>query len=147
MINAFKDWLNKVTDEILIESATQVVEDLKVDGPNFSGEFEDNWVVLPGKTDINGTKKSGTRPKVARAPRVTKTAIPKPRNNQLTIGNRMEYKLIAQDLVPGRIKEGGTGSANQDWYSLYLARKINNSLKEGVERASQNREIRNYKGK
>ena len=147
MINAFKDWLNKVTDEILIESATQVVEDLKVDGPYFSGEFEDNWVVLPGKTDINGTKKSGTRPKVARAPRVTKTAIPKPRNNQLTIGNRMEYKLIAQDLLPGRIKEGGTGSANQDWYSLYLARKINNSLKEGVERASQNREIRNYKGK
>ena len=46
----FAKWLNLVEDAVLQESAEQVVEDVKIAGPYYSGEFERNWVVLPGAT-------------------------------------------------------------------------------------------------
>jgi len=36
-----------------------------------------------------------------------------------TIGNRMEYRAIAMDLEPGRLKNG-PGTAEQDWYTTLM---------------------------
>ena len=143
----FAKWINMVEAEVLRESAKQVVQELKVAGPYYSGEFERNWVVVPGAKNIPGTVTEGTRPKVARNRTITQTPIPQPQNNSLTIGNRMDYKLVAQDLVPGRLKEGGgAGSANQDWFTTYASSQIQNALKKGVSAATQDSAIRNFKG-
>jgi hypothetical protein len=143
----FAKWINMVEAEVLRESAKQVVQELKVAGPYYSGEFERNWVVVPGAKNIPGTVTEGTRPKVARNRIITQTPIPQPQNDSLTIGNRMDYKLVAQDLVPGRLKEGGgAGSANQDWFTTYASSQIQNALKKGVSAATQDSAIRNFKG-
>ena len=36
-----------------------------------------------------------------------------------TIGNRMKYRNIALDLVPGRFDKNKRNTAPQDWYVLY----------------------------
>jgi hypothetical protein len=146
-VKDFAKWLNLVEDAVLKESAKQVVNDVKIAGPYYSGEFERNWVVIPGATDVPGNVKEGTRPNIPRNRTITRTPIPKPKNDALTIGNRMEYKAIAQDLVPGRLKEGGgAGSANQDWFTTYATSQIQNALNKGVTAASQDSTIRNFKG-
>lgn len=143
----FAKWLNLVEDAVLRESAEQVVKEVKIAGPYYSGEFERNWVVLPGATNVPGNVKSGTRPRIPQNRTITRTPIPKPQNGALTIGNRMDYKEIAQDLLPGRLKEGGgAGSANQDWFTTYATSQIQNALKKGVTAASQDSTIRNFKG-
>ena len=147
MIKGFDRWLDRVEEKALEESAKQVVEELKVVGPYYSGDFESNWVVLPGEQEISGSVAPGTRPKFQQNRVITTTPIPRPQNNALTIGNRMEYKLIAQDLLPGRLKEGGgPGSADQDWFTRYTTSQIQNALKKGVTVASQDSSIRNFKG-
>ena len=148
MIKGFDKWLDRVEVETLRESAKQVVKELKVAGPYYSGEFERNWVVVPGEQNIQGTVTAGTRPKIALNRTTTQTpVVPQPQNNSLTIGNRMDYKLVAQDLVPGRLKEGGgAGSADQDWFTTYASSQIQDALKKGVSAATQNSDIRNFKG-
>ena len=147
MIEGFDRWLDRVEEKALEESAKQVVEELKVVGPYYSGDFESNWVVLPGEQEISGSVAPGTRPKFQQNRVITTTPIPRPQNNTLTIGNRMEYKLIAQDLLPGRLKEGGgPGSADPDWFTIYTTSQIQNALKKGVTVASQDSSIRNFKG-
>ncbi len=147
MIKGFDSWLDRVEEKALEESAKRVVEDLKVAGPYYSGDFESNWVVLPGEQEVSGSVQPGTRPKFQQNRVITTTPIPAPQNNALTIGNRMEYKLIAQDLAPGRLKkDGGPGSAEQDWFTLYTTGKIKDALKKGVTVASQDSSIRNFKG-
>ena len=146
MIKGFDRWLDRVEEKALEESAKQVVEELKVAGPYYSGDFESNWVVLPGEQEIPGSVAPGTRPKFEQNKVITTTPIPTPQNNALTIGNRMEYKLIAQDLLPGRLKKGGgPGSADQDWFTRYTTSQLQNALKKGVTAASQASSIRNFK--
>jgi len=54
----------------------------------------------------------------------------------LTIGNRMEYRNLALDLEPGRIKAGGNETAPQDWYVTYYA---GGEMDAAVKRAIQQR--------
>ena len=147
MIKGFDRWLDRVEEKALEESAKQVVQELKVAGPYYSGDFESNWVVVPGEQEISGSVAPGIRPKFQQNRVITTTPIPAPQNSTLTIGNRMEYKLIAQDLLPGRLKEGGgAGSANQDWFTTYTSSRIQDALKKGVSAATQDSAIRNFKG-
>ena len=148
MIKGFNKWLDVVGEKALEESAKQVVKELKKVGPYYSGDFEKNWVVLPGRKEIPGNVKPGTRPRFPQNRINTEVpTIPKPQDNALTIGNRMEYKLIAQDLIPGRLKEGGgPGSASQDWFTKYASIQIQGALQKGVSVAAQNPAVRNFKG-
>ena len=115
------------------KAAVRVVNDLKSLGPYYAGYFELAWEVRLGNVEVPADQQSGPRqkdPKSSYAPRrpvspMTLSDIPDARLTYksqvpaLTIGNRMSYRDLALDLVPGRLKDEQGGSAPQDWYLTY----------------------------
>ena len=155
-IRTYIDKVGKVTSEI---AAEKIVTDLKEAGPYYTGEFEENWVVLPGdvtipankKTSFSATEKwqgweSGEFPFTRR---ITPVQIPPLAQGQYdyTIGNRMEYRDIALDLVPGRFAVDKNNTAEQDWFLKYVqGGGLRNALKEATGQASRDPQLRGNKG-
>lgn len=107
--------------------AYDITMELKKRGPYWSGDFEENWVVETGMTQITQDVPSRSRRDVPEAldPQVTPPQVP-PADDRLlgyTIGNRMEYADVAMDHVPGpegyRWERAGS-SAERDWFDRYL---------------------------
>ena len=112
--------------------AEGIAKDLQNAGPAWSGQFRNAWVIKRGDAIIDAS-----RPDDGRDP----TSMPRPDARQnivaprfsvggtrvigsdevfFTVGNEMEYRDIALDLVPGRIKSGGNETAVQDWFVTYM---------------------------
>ena len=125
-------------DRAVRKAALTVVNDLQVIGPYWDGYFHDAWEVREGDVEIpkdqEGTDRPGKRPKEnGNTPDFKDSDIPKRsgtlRYNSkplvLTIGNRMEYRDVAMDLVPdakGKFRYERAGStAEPDWYVKYYA--------------------------
>lgn len=111
-------------------AAVNIVNDLKAKGPYWDGYFELAWEVQPGDVEIPADQKGAEQRTPAASTRqisrITVEDTPRQRVDyrsvpHLTIGNRMEYRDIALDLKPGRIKSGGNETAPQDWYVTYYA--------------------------
>ena len=105
--------------------AEKLVSDLAKASPYYSGEFADNWVVIAGNTPVApNTPPTEPRPKQRQSrKKPVLPIVPSLRGTgQLvyTIGNTMEYRDIAMDLLPGRTEKGQRLSAPQDWYLKYL---------------------------
>jgi hypothetical protein len=101
--------------------AHNTVRELQEAGPYWDGYFANEWVVVAGNVNIPATlqgAEQSTKPE-ARENRVyTMPPIPPADLRKgYTIGNQMEYRAIAMDLEPGRIKGGGNETAPQDWYT------------------------------
>jgi len=123
----------KTANSAVRNAALTVVNDLQTIGPYWDGLFYNAWEVREGTVDIPADQqgeewKSGDTPDAhPRKGSFTLDDIPNPRVTYksepltLTIGNRMEYRDIALDLKPGRIKKEGGGTADQDWYTTYYA--------------------------
>lgn len=125
-----------VADQAVRQAALQVVNDLQVVGPYWDGYFHDAWEVVEGDVEIPGDQE-GKRLTKGSAPAGANTAdfklgdIPgrsgrvqyNSKPLQLTIGNRMNYREIAMDLVPdakGEFRyERAGATAEQDWYVKY----------------------------
>jgi len=127
-------------------AALQIVNDLKERGPYWDGYFELAWEVQPGDVNIPADQRGAAVASPQAQPRqvskLTLSDIPNQRVDyrsvpSLTIGNRMEYRDVALDLVPGRIKAEGGGTAEQDWYIRYYAggemdRAVGRAIKDTI---------------
>jgi hypothetical protein len=64
-----------------------------------------------------------------------------------TIGNRMEYRNIAMDLVPGRVEDGKRNTAPQDWYILYVeGGLLRKRLQQSTNRVANLPKIKGFNG-
>ena len=100
-----RTWVDNIKNETSREATRQIVTDLKIIGPWYTGEFEKNWEVRLGDVRIPGDKQPGSER--AKTSNTSPTPIPggvppvKGRKSATyTIGNRMNYRDIAMDLVP-----------------------------------------------
>jgi hypothetical protein len=98
--------------------AYNTVAELQDAGPYWDGYFANEWVVRQGDVNIPASLKGAEqsdKPAIARD--LTPPVIPPADLRKgYTIGNQMEYRAIAMDLKPGRLKKG-PGTAEQDWYT------------------------------
>lgn len=107
----------------LEKAAKTVTRELKQQGPYWSGDFEAAWEVRTGDSGIPADRQSSDAvpPKAPRRRVVSDFDVPREEQLQgYTIGNRMVYRDVAQDLEPGRIKQEGGGTAPEDWYVTYV---------------------------
>ena len=156
-----RQYIDQVGKTIAAAGAEEIVTDLKKIGPYFSGEFEENWVVVAGDKRIPADKKSSLTQaeKFASwkstvlpfARRVTPVDIPtlsKGRKSEYTIGNRMEYRNIALVLVPGRYEPGRQNTAPKDWYAGYIhGGGLSKALKRATGKASNDPKIKGFRAK
>ncbi len=119
----------------ILENATyKVIHDLKEQGPYWSGTFERSWVGVAGNVSIPMIiAPPAEPPPVARTPKlITPPSVTRYQAgtsvNNYTIGNQTTYRAIAQDLVVGRIKDGGNETAGWDWYRSYLSGPFRDTL-------------------
>ena len=148
-------WVKKIGQELSENAARDIVIDLKVLGPYWSGEFESHWVVVKGNKEIpmNLESRFGAFP--PRKDRdITDVVIPKANKRGdtiYTIGNRMNYAKIALDLVPGRLGKSGTLSYSdqppQDWYDKYRTLDLADRLKQTTNKVAKLSSIKNYRGR
>ena len=129
--------LERGLKEATREAAADIQLDLKLNGPYWTGEFEGNWVARVGQVNIPATKDGPEeRPKTPEPRAITPPVVPNPKGlNGYTIGNLSSYRDVALDLLPGRIKKEGGGTARQDWYDLYLTNQIDKTIGKAVDRS------------
>ena len=139
--------INKTANGAVRKAALTIVNDLQTIGPYWDGLFYNAWEVREGTVEIPADqqgeewKQGDTPDRHPRKGSFTLDDIPNPpitfRGDALTltIGNRMEYRDIALDLKPGRIKREGGGTADQDWYTTYYAGgEMDTRVKESLQR-------------
>ena len=154
-------WINNISAAVAEEAVERVVRNLKIQGPFYTGEFENAWDVRLGNTSIPATKKQGDvrslKQILAEGPSPRQVTplragvdfpnAPKRGNVAYTIDNQMEYRDIAKDLAPGRIKGGGNQTAPQDWYTTYVqGGGLATTLALATNRVSKDPKITNFKG-
>jgi len=158
-------WLNNISTEVAAEAVENIVRNLKVKGPYWTGDFQDAWVVELGDKTIPAIRKPSTpignlRELLAEGPRPARITplrrgidfeVPskdKLRDNlKYTIDNLMTYRDIAKDLVPGRIKGGGRETAPANWYVNYIqGGGLATTLALATNRVSKDPKITNFRG-
>lgn len=152
-------WINNISSETAEAAAEAITRQLKIRGPYWTGEFEEAWAVTLGE-DIPANKQAtGTiAERIANGPQPRQITplragvdfpnAPKKEVVQYNIDNEMEYRDIAKDLQPGRIKGGGNETADQDWYETYIqGGGLETTLALATNRVSKDPKIKNYKGK
>lgn len=113
--------VGKATRKAMEEMAFNTVKTLQKAGPYWDGYFANEWVVRQGDVDIPAFIKGA--PTGKRFPDIIVRELTDPvippadLRKGYTIGNQMEYRAVAMDLEPGRIKVDGGGTAEQDWYT------------------------------
>ena len=157
-------WVDNIKNTVSQETARDIVKDLQYLGPWYSGEFAENWVVRLGQTSIGATKKRpnsfnflnpdaaipNSKPGGRDAMPGPAGGVPRPKGRKsifYTIGNRMEYRNIALDLVPGRFDKNKRNTAPQDWYVLYTeGGLLRRRLEQSTQRVANLPKISGFKG-
>ena len=153
-IPGLNTWIDNIKNELSENAARDIVIDLKIAGPYWSGEFEANWVVKRGAAGVAASKPSRFGYFPERKDRtITDVTIPpaKGRGNiTYSIANQMEYRDIALDLVRGRLSESGTLSYEdqpaQDWYVTYAQTQLRSRLAKTTGKVARLPKLRNFKG-
>ena len=146
-----RTWVDNIKNEVSREAARSIVTDLKLLGPWYTGEFEKAWVVRLGDVRIRGDTPALPFSKRRLTENVAPTpfTVPKPRGRKsifYTIGNRMEYRDLAMDLVPGRVAENKRNSAPKDWYRSYIeGGNLRLTLEQSTKRVSEDPKIKGFK--
>jgi len=127
--------VNRAAFEANRSAAVQIVNDLKREGPYWDGLFEMAWEVrvgygeLPIPADQKGfdqqersaTANTPSRTYISLDDVPSRVKFTDTQTPDIAIGNRMEYRDIALDLVPGRWRGGmPPNTAPQDWYTTYV---------------------------
>ena len=145
-----RTWVDNIKNEVSQKAAEQIVLDLKEIGPYWTGTFEESWVVRPGDTRISASTPARERTAFAQPRKVTPIQVAKPRGRKsvfFTIGNTAEYRNVALDLVPGRVKGNGNETAPQDWFRTYVeGGNLRLTLQQVTGRVAQDPKIRGFKG-
>ena len=114
-----------------VQQAAEVITDqLKIEGPYYTGFFESLWQVNVGKTAVKANVKDPSTNKKQRFTRdYSPTDVPESPNLQgYTIGNRANYRLYAMDIKPSPTGRGAYPAANltapKNWYDNYINSKM-----------------------
>ena len=159
-IPGYREWIGEVTQVTAKEAATQIVGRLIFLGPWYSGQFARNWVVKVGDVRIPATvegenrfaPEGGFKARTARQlvdlpPVPSLRGTGKKKTVGYTIGNRVTYRNIALDLVPGRVENAREISAPRDWYRDFIeAGGLRDVLASSVGTAAANPKIKGFKG-
>jgi len=127
MAKSFKDLVRDILyagAEISRETATQLVHDLQNRSPYWDGYFANEWVVRQGNVDVPALLKEANPSPTPQSKDITYATVPDPKKEGnafvYTIGNQMEYRAIAMDLVPGRNAEGNKlNYVPKGWFETY----------------------------
>lgn len=128
-------------EEGLEVAAGEITEQLKVEGPYWTGFFESLWVVEPGKTKIVANIKDATTSKKKRPGRdYTDVFVPEsPNLGGYTIGNKANYRLYAMDILPSPTGRGAYPAANltakKNWFDLYVNAKMPETINRSLWRS------------
>ena len=152
----FTSWIDRVKNVTAQEAAELIVEELQDDGPAWTGEFRNNWVIVSGTGQrIGATKKSGYSREQRFNPRIEarqKIKAPKLKGrgtSGYTIGNQMSYRDIALDLDPSGVRTEGVknNTAPKDWYINFVqGGKMRQILEAATLKAAKDPTIRGFKG-
>jgi hypothetical protein len=150
----FTTWVDNIKNEVSKNAAEEIVRDLQVAGPYWSGEFADAWVIKPGKTRVSATRgRSGPGRSTPASFNPKTVAAPAPSGRKsvnYTIGNEMAYRDIAMDLDPDRLRWKGSeppNTAPDNWYLTYVeAGELRDTLKKATNRAAKSPKIRGFRG-
>ena len=125
-----------------VETATKdIVEQLKIAGPYYTGFFESLWQVNVGKTAIKADVKDPSSNKKQRFTRdYTPADVPESPNLQgYTIGNRANYRNYAMDIKPSPTGRGAYPAANltapKNWYDNYVNSKMPETINRNLWQA------------
>ena len=148
----FSVYLDEIKQITTQEAAKAIVKDLIEIGPWYSGQFAKNWVVRAGDVRVPATVSQGEG---GRTPR-QEISLPTVRSLRgtgrkqvgYTIANRVTYRDIAMDLVPGRTEDKGPGSAiAYNWYREYVqGGNLAITLKQATGIAANNPRIKGFTG-
>jgi hypothetical protein len=147
-------WVDNIKNELSENAARDIVIDLKIAGPYWSGEFEAGWVVKRGATGVSASKESRFGEFPARQPRtITDVTIPpaKGRGNiTYSISNQMEYRDVALDLIPdasGKFRgDRPNRTAPKDWYVKYAQTQLRSRLEQTTGKVARLPKLRNFRG-
>ena len=149
-IPGLRTWVDNIKNEVSQKAAEQIVLDLKEIGPYWTGTFEESWVVRPGDVRIPASTPARERPAFAQPRKIPPIQVAKPKGRKsvfFTIGNTAEYRNVALDLIPGRVKGGGNDTAPQDWFRTYVeGGNLRLTLQQVTGRVAQDPKIRGFKG-
>lgn len=149
-IPGLRTWVDNIKNEVSQKAAEQIVLDLKEIGPYWTGTFEESWVVRPGDVRIPASTPARERTAFAQPRKITPIQVAKPKGRKsvfFTIGNTAEYRNVALDLIPGRVKGGGNETAPQDWFRTYVeGGNLRLTLQQVTGRVAQDPKIRGFKG-
>lgn len=117
------------------QSAKRIVNDLKEQGPHFTGQFEQSWDVVE-----LGQSLDPLEPRISRNPQprqVTPVTVPYRDtlcDTGLTIYNRTDYQAIATDQAPGRWKGSiPPNTAPENWFTTYVnGGGLDSAVEKGV---------------
>jgi hypothetical protein len=154
-VTAYEERIKNATAQ---EAAQLIVKELQDEGPAYTGEFRNAWLAVPGNGKripaVKETKYSSKQRRdfKFRSPEARKDIdVPKLTgrgSNGYTIGNVMNYRDIALDLVPGRYKEGKNNTAPQDWYVLFIeGGKLRDILEAATLKTAKLPKIRGFSAK
>ena len=122
-------------------AAEEIVEQLKIEGPYWTGFFESLWQVNVGKTAVRADVVDPETNKKRRLTRVyTPADVPESPNLQgYTIGNRANYRLFALDIKPSPTGRGAYPAANltapKNWYDNYVNAKMPETINRNLWQA------------
>lgn len=116
--------VRKAAAESARYTATLLTHEIQNRSPYWDGYFANEWVVQQGDVVIPAVYDG-----VARSPKpqrrdITLATVPAPKrvgdSFVYTIGNRMKYRAVAMDLVPGRNAEGNwLNYVEKGWFETY----------------------------
>ena len=153
-----RTWIGEITQSLAKESAEEITKGLIQAGPWYSGEFAKNWAIEVGDKNIP----ADVEPRGRRETEDTRNSIvpvaPSLRGTGAkqvvgySIMNRVTYRDIAMDLIPGRVKKESVDgepinriSAPEDWYRKFVeSGPMTDLLKESVNVVAQNPKIRGF---
>ena len=152
----FTTWVERVKNVTAKEAAELIVSELQDDGPAWTGEFRNNWVIvtgtgkrIPATKETSYNKEQRTNPRLEPKKTIKAPKFKGRKDNGYTIGNVMKYRDIALDLDPGGFRTAGAkqNTAPKDWYINFVqGGKMRQILEAATLKAAKDPTIRGFKG-
>ena len=151
----FTTWVERVKNVTAKEAAELIVSELQDDGPAWTGEFRNNWVIvtgtgkrIPATKETSYNKEQRTNPRLEPKKTIKAPKFKGRKDNGYTIGNVMKYRDIALDLDPGGLRTAGAkqNTAPRDWYINFVqGGKMRQILEAATLKAAKDPTIRGFK--
>ena len=150
-------WVDRVKNVTAQETADLLIRELQEEGPAYTGEFRNAWVAIPRpgaripanqESSYEGILDRITAPTEPRKDIEVPPLKGRAKEAGYTIGNRMEYRDIALDLDPRKVRMANQPKQNTaiaDWYVTFVqGGQLNEVLRAGTDQATRNPKVRGF---